>query len=68
MMATNLNAIHFSVTVSSRYGRDDADVSASFASQRPEKRLAELAVLTCAFNAWAAEQKAAFEQEQQGGV
>jgi hypothetical protein len=39
----------FHILVSSSYGRDDADVEAVLHSSRPEKRLAELAVLEAAF-------------------
>ena len=39
----------FSVTVSSSYGRHDADVVWALHSLRPEKRLAELAVLEANF-------------------
>lgn len=42
----------FSVTITGRYGHDEAKVEPRFRSRRPEKQSAELAVLEAALRAY----------------
>jgi hypothetical protein len=53
----------FFIEVRSWYDRNDADVIHSFRSQRPEKRLAELTLLECAFLHWSRKQREALSVE-----
>ena len=53
----------YHITVSSQYGRHDADVEAVLHSARPEKRLAELAVLEAAFLGYLTEARRRLDAE-----
>ncbi len=61
------DANQFGIAIVSNYDRHDADIIATWQSQRPEKKLAELTLLECNFLAWARGKREELAQECANG-